>query len=149
MITKNIDSNSVRDTLNLAEEVGSKLKGGEIIELIGDLGSGKTTFVRGLVQGANSADVVSSPTFMIKKEYLTPDLKIYHFDFYRLDQSDLIIHELSDAVSEPKSVVLIEWPKVINLANMGDKIIFEFIYNKDINKRKIKIKYDNSLGYLI
>jgi tRNA threonylcarbamoyladenosine biosynthesis protein TsaE len=149
MVTKQINSNSVDDTLSLAKLVGSNLKGGEIIELVGDLGSGKTTFVSGLVAGAKSEDIVSSPTFMIKKEYKTPKFIIYHFDFYRLEGSDLIIHELSDATSEPNSVVVIEWPTILNTPNMGKKIIFEFSYLEDINKRHIKIRYDQEVGYLI
>lgn len=149
MITKEINSKTVNDTLSLAKKVGSKLKGGEIIELIGDLGSGKTTFVTGLVEGTGSKDTVSSPTFMIKKEYVAKDLIIYHFDFYRLDKSDLIVHELEDIISQPNSVVVIEWPKVIKLPNMGSRIIFEFDYEEDINKRIIKINYDSKLGYLL
>jgi len=149
MITKEINLNTVADTLSFAKAVGTKLKGGEIIELIGDLGSGKTTFVSGLVEGTGSKDIVSSPTFMIKKEYVAQDLTIYHFDFYRLDKSDLIIHELEDIVSKPKSVVVIEWPKVIKLPNIGSRIVFEFFYEEDINKRVIKISYDSKLRYLI
>ena len=146
---KQIKSKSVDDTLKLARTVGERLIGGEIIELIGDLGSGKTTFVRGLVSGANSSDAVSSPTFMIKKEYKTPSLKIFHFDFYRLESSDLIVHELEDLVKKSDSVIVIEWPKVIPMPNLEKKIIFEFLYQEDINKRSIKITYDQKLGYLI
>jgi tRNA threonylcarbamoyladenosine biosynthesis protein TsaE len=149
MVIKQIDSNSTEDTLSFAYSVGVKLRGGEIIELIGDLGSGKTTFVGGLVKGAGSSDIVSSPTFMIKKEYRAPNLEIYHFDFYRLDKSDLIVHELADAISQPKSVIIIEWPKVMKLPKLGSKISFEFNYEADINKRHIEIKYDEKLGYLI
>ena len=149
MIIKEIDSNSTDDTLRLAKGIGANLKGGEIFELIGDLGSGKTTFVTGLVLGAGSKDAVSSPTFMVKKEYSTPNLKIYHFDFYRLDSSDLIVHELADLSSQPNAVVVIEWPKIIELPNMENKIVLEFDYEKDIKKRHIKIKYDKKLGYLI
>ena len=149
MVTKQINSDSIEDTLKLARHVGNNLKGGEIIELVGDLWSGKTTFVSGLVSGANSDDHVSSPTFMIKKEYKTPKLNIYHFDFYRLDESDLIVHELDDVASEPNSVVVIEWPKILKIPDLGKKIIFEFFYLSDIEKRIINIKYDQELGYLI
>jgi len=149
MITKEINSNSVDNTLSFAKRVGAKLKGGEIFELIGDLGSGKTTFVSGLVEGAGSQDVVSSPTFIIKKQYSAKDLTIYHFDFYRLDKTDLIVHELAELVTQPKTVVVIEWPKIVKLPSLGSKIVFEFFYDKDINKRSIKISYDEQLGYLI
>jgi len=62
-------STSLRDTLSLGEAVGQKLKGGEVIELIGDLGAGKTAFVRGLAKGMGLPDEVASPSFVIRREY--------------------------------------------------------------------------------
>ncbi len=149
MITKQIDSNSVEETLDLAKKIGARLKGGEIIELVGDLGSGKTTFVSGIVSGANSRDIVSSPTFVISKLYKTPTLEIHHFDFYRLDSSDAIIYEINDALSQNNAVILIEWPGIINASIDKPKLVIDFTYSKDINKRQISIKCDKSLEYLI
>jgi tRNA threonylcarbamoyladenosine biosynthesis protein TsaE len=148
MITRRIDTNSVKETLTLAETIGSRLKGGEIIELIGDLGSGKTTFVSGVATGAKSQDVVSSPTFMISKIYKTPKLNIYHFDFYRLNESDLAIHELTDAMDQNNAVILIEWPGVVDDLLKEDKVTIKFSYLPDINKRRIEMKYDLALEYL-
>lgn len=149
MITKSVDINSLEDTLALAKKIGAKLKGGEIIELVGDLGSGKTTFVRGIASGAKSDDIVSSPSFVISKKYKTPTLDIYHFDFYRLDRSDLIGHELRDIVDQDNAVALIEWPGMIDSFINKNKMIVEFSYLEDINKRKLAIKYDKALSYLI
>jgi tRNA threonylcarbamoyladenosine biosynthesis protein TsaE len=144
-----INSDSLENTTDLAKKIGSRLKGGEIIELVGDLGSGKTTFVSGLVKGANSDDIVSSPTFVISKIYTNDKLRIYHYDLYRLDQADLTIHELKDIMAFSNSVILIEWPGVIDSFLDVDKMIIEFKYEKDINKRLIEIKYNKSLEYLI
>jgi tRNA threonylcarbamoyladenosine biosynthesis protein TsaE len=149
MITKLVDINSLEDTLALAKKIGAKLKGGEIIELVGDLGSGKTTFVHGIASGAKSDDIVSSPSFVISKKYKTPTLEIYHFDFYRLDRSDLIGHELRDIVDQDNAVALIEWPGMVDSFINKNKMIVEFSYLEDINKRKLKIKYDKALSYLI
>jgi tRNA threonylcarbamoyladenosine biosynthesis protein TsaE len=149
LITKSVDINSLQDSLSLAQKIGAKLKGGEIIELVGDLGSGKTTFVSGIVLGAKSDDIVSSPSFVISKKYKTPKLEIYHFDFYRLDKSDLIGHELRDIVDQDNAVALIEWPGMIDSFINKNKMIIEFSYLEDINKRHLKIKYDKALGYLI
>jgi len=149
MITKQINSESVEETLSLANKIGSKLKGGEIIELVGDLGSGKTTFVSGIVAGAKSQDIVSSPTFVISKLYKTPTLEIHHFDFYRLDRSDAIIYEITDALNQNNAVVIIEWPGIINAFIDKAKLIIEFSYLQDINKRQISIKCDKPLEYLI
>src|SRR6185436_20817876 len=96
---KTVVTTSAVETESLGEKVGRNLKGGEVIVLSSDLGGGKTTFVRGLARGADSADHVSSPTFTLSKVYqLQNDTKastdsntktlreIQHFDFYRLDE---------------------------------------------------------------
>ncbi len=149
MKSKIIYSNSIEETLSLANKIGSRLRGGEIIELVGDLGAGKTTFVSGIAAGAGSDDVVSSPTFVISKRYKAPHLDLYHFDLYRLDQSDLIVHELKDLAKQDKVVTIIEWPGIIDSLIEENKIIIEFIYVSDINKREIVIKYDEDFNYLI
>ena len=62
--------------------LGANLRGGEVVELISDLGGGKTTLTQAIVAGAGSKDVVSSPTFTIGKQYTAGKLRIYHFDFF-------------------------------------------------------------------
>lgn len=108
-----VKSGSVEQTQQLAEGIGSCLRGGEVIELISDVGGGKTTFVRGLAKGAGSKDHVSSPTFTISKIYNAPKFQIAHFDFYRLQEAGLIEHEIQEAISNPEAVVVIEWSDVV------------------------------------
>ena len=64
-----LSSNNAEQTELIAVAIGKRLRGGEMIELVSDLGGGKTTFTRGLARGAGSSDVVSSPTFTISKVY--------------------------------------------------------------------------------
>lgn len=111
--TRQITSLDQLQTINIAKQVGSMLRGGECIELVGDVGSGKTTFVRGLARGAGSKDHVSSPTFTISKIYKTPNFEIAHFDFYRLHDVGLIKHELEEYLNDTAVVLLIEWSDVI------------------------------------
>lgn len=80
-----------------------------MIELVSDLGGGKTTFTRGLTRGAGSKDKVASPTFTISKLYQTPEFEIHHFDFYRLHEPGIIADELAELVGDPKTVVVVEW----------------------------------------
>lgn len=89
------------------------LKGGEVIELVSDLGGGKTTFVRGLAHGAGSKDKVGSPTFTISKVYDGPTFQIHHFDFYRLPDAGLMTNELGDVLGDPAIVTVIEWADVV------------------------------------
>lgn len=94
--------------------MGARLKGGEFIELVGDLGAGKTAFVRGLVKGIKSKDLVQSPTFTIERIYSARDgLTIHHFDFYRLADAEVIKQELAEVLANPKAVVAAEWSDVI------------------------------------
>ena len=81
-------SKSVKDTIKLAENIAKKIKKGTIILLHGDLGAGKTHFVKGLAKGLNDRSQVTSPTFTIMNSYEGGKMPIYHFDMYRLNSAD-------------------------------------------------------------
>jgi tRNA threonylcarbamoyladenosine biosynthesis protein TsaE len=100
-------------TLRLGESIGAKLKGGEIVELVGDIGSGKTTFVKGIAKGAGITELVHSPSFTISNEYKAEKLTIYHYDFHRLNDPGLMRLELAEILNDPNSVVIIEWADVV------------------------------------
>jgi tRNA threonylcarbamoyladenosine biosynthesis protein TsaE len=86
-VHKNIVSHSDQQTENIAENIGSKLIGGEVLELVADLGGGKTTFVRGLARGIGSKDHVSSPSFTNSNEYQWEKLQLIKLEYYRLDKA--------------------------------------------------------------
>ena len=111
--TWQMHSQSSEDTEALGGRIGSRLWGGEVIELVSDLGGGKTTFTRGLVRGAGSHDRVASPTFTVVRQYDAPKLNIFHFDFYRLDDPGIIVDELREYLSDPWTVVIVEWSDVV------------------------------------
>ena len=81
-------SKSEQDTINFAKDFASTLKKGDIVILSGDLGSGKTKFVQGILKYFNLENEISSPTFTIVNEYIKNDINIYHFDVYRLEDVD-------------------------------------------------------------
>ena len=111
--TLSIDLASLNESLNLAQKLGQNLKGGEFIELIADVGGGKTTLTKGIALGAGSLDDVSSPTFTISKFYRAEDFDIHHFDFYRLKDAGIIENELAESLSDPKVVTIIEWSDIV------------------------------------
>lgn len=80
-----------------------------VIELVGDVGAGKTTFTRGLAAGLGVTEAVTSPSFTISKRYAFPDGELVHYDFYRLDDPGIMRDELSETLSEPHTVVVVEW----------------------------------------
>lgn len=98
------------ETERLGEEIGRALKGGEVFALEGELGSGKTTFVRGLARGLGFAGPVTSPTFNLVHRYAGGRLALAHFDLYRLKRVGEIEALDLDGVLESGAVVAIEWP---------------------------------------
>lgn len=112
-IQKVYQSHSPEQTESLASDMGARLRGGEVIELMSDLGGGKTTFVRGLVRGAGSTDRVMSPTFTLAREYTAGQLVLSHFDFYRLGEAGLAAEELAEVIQNPYGVTVIEWGDVV------------------------------------
>jgi len=105
-----ITSNSPDETIELGRNFGLQLKGGEIVAVCGQLGSGKTHLIKGIAAGAGAKDSkhVNSPTFVIVNEY-KGKLDIYHIDAYRLDSIQEFEMLGFDDLCYPESVVLIEW----------------------------------------
>lgn len=94
--------------------LGRLLKGGEMIELVGDVGAGKTTFTKGLGEGLEVDDDVQSPTFTISREYQARDgLQLHHYDFYRLQEAGVVSYELAESVSDPHVVTVVEWAETV------------------------------------
>lgn len=110
-----ITSSSSEETEIIGEKLGKKLTGNEIICFYGDLGVGKTTFIRGLARNINCEDLVSSPTFTILHEYNNNNnnkFKIFHFDMYRVTSfDDLESTGFFDFINT--GVILIEWAENI------------------------------------
>jgi tRNA threonylcarbamoyladenosine biosynthesis protein TsaE len=102
-------SNSPADTLQLGEQIGKALPAGAVIGLDGDLGAGKTQFVKGLARGLGVTEPVLSPTFALLHIYTSGRLPVYHIDFYRLDEHAQIIGAGLAEYLEPDGVAVIEW----------------------------------------
>lgn len=104
-----IQTNSPQETAQLGEKLAGFLRGGEVLELVSDLGGGKTTFSQGIVKGLGSSDAVTSPTFTISNVYHGSTLDIHHYDFYRLGELGLMSEELQETLQDLKIVSIVEW----------------------------------------
>ncbi len=139
---------SAEETEKLGKKLGKALGGGEVIELISDLGGGKTTFTRGVAAGAGSQDLVSSPTFTISNQYQASKLRLHHFDFYRLHEAGLIEHELAEVLDDPGAVVIVEWSDVVTHVLPKKRLTIKLESN-DQDGRKLTFKYPKNLKYLV
>jgi len=97
------------ETKAVGERLAREIQTGDVLALVGDLGAGKTQFVKGLAKGLGSAAVVTSPTFTLVHEYQGSRLPIYHFDFYRLRSAQEIIQLGFDDYVFGDGITLIEW----------------------------------------
>jgi tRNA threonylcarbamoyladenosine biosynthesis protein TsaE len=135
------------ETTRLAAAIGQRLRGGEVIELASDLGGGKTTFVRGLAEGAGSHDTVSSPSFTLTNQYQAGELTIYHFDFYRLHEPGIVRDELAEVLADPRAVVVVEWAEITTDVLPADRLIVT-IRPTGETARELNFQYPESRQYL-
>lgn len=141
-------TNSPSETEDLARSIAKNLTGGEVIELVSDLGGGKTTFTRGLVRGLGSDDHVSSPTFTISNEYTGGRLRACHFDMYRLSDPGIIANELAEIVSDQNTVTVVEWADSVVHVLPAHKITVQISFVSD-EQRKITIEHAKSMSYIV
>jgi tRNA threonylcarbamoyladenosine biosynthesis protein TsaE len=104
-----IISNSLEETMAVGRTCAESARPGDVFALTGDLGAGKTQFVKGFVAGLGSPAEVTSPTFVLVHEYENGRLPVYHFDFYRLDHSEAVLRIGFDEYVLGGGISLIEW----------------------------------------
>ena len=145
IVTKSdkIDLNSEKKTEQLAYKFSKKIKPGDVVFFFGEIGVGKTTFIRYLInsfQRENKLELteVTSPTFNLLNEYQINDIKINHYDLFRIKSVDEI-KNLGLFQEIKKTIVLIEWPQIIK-EKPKNLIELVFEYGKDHKTRSVQIK---------
>ena len=139
-----IDITSEKLTKELAKKFTKYLKGGEFIFLYGEMGVGKTTFVKYFINEFQTLHnlpqtEITSPTFSLLNEYQVKDIRIKHYDLFRINRKE-DINNLDIVENDNKLITLIEWPQLI-----ADKLNIKFIsltfnYLNDLNDRSVDIK---------
>ena len=138
-----IDISSEETTRELAKNFSNYLNGGEIIFLYGEMGVGKTTFVKYLINQLLikknlQTTEVTSPTFNLLNEYEIDNLIIKHYDLFRLkNESEIQNLDLFD--QNKNTITLIEWPELIEKENVKKTIDLVFNYENEFNNRSVKI----------
>lgn len=133
-------SESEKDTLDIAARFAQSLSGGEVVALNGELGAGKTVFVKGLCRALGVGDEVLSPTFTLMREYSGASLFVRHYDAYRLSGGEeAYMCGLADFFGDKSGVCVIEWAEKIEDAFRGLKPIRINIRRTGENAREIEV----------
>ena len=133
----------------LGTQMGQRLRGGETIELLGDIGAGKTTLTRGIARGLDITDPIASPSFTISCNYnARDDLQLCHYDFYRLDDAGIMTMELSETTADPHNIVIIEWADSVRDVLPTEHITIQINYQPN-SGREVEIIAPSRYAYLL
>ena len=145
--SKKLDISSEKKTQDISERFASFLTKGDIVCLFGEVGVGKTTFIKYLINKLQKNDMnkiseIPSPTFNILHEYQLKNFTIHHYDLYRLkNKQEIKDLELIENVNN--SITLIEWPELLH-NYINNYITLKFIYEDNLTKRSLIINSNNT-----
>ena len=141
-MTKHIELNSEQDTIDLAHYIAPLVGPGSVITLYGDLGSGKTFFVKALGAFLGVPDEIDSPSFVIFKEYHCGRFPLYHLDLYRLKHEDELL-DLGLLDMLEGGITVIEWPQLAEKLLPYQSLMLNFGFDGD--KRFVDVSPDEKL----
>jgi len=145
--SKKLDISQEKKTKELSERFSKLLNKGDIVFLFGEIGTGKTTFIKYLInhlQKKSNEEIteIPSPTFNILHEYKVKDLKILHYDLYRVkDENEL--ENLGQILDQENALTFVEWPDLLK-NNTSNLISLIFKYEDNLNKRSLIISSENN-----
>ena len=130
-----IRTNSAEETRRTAALMGKEAFPGEVLALIGDLGTGKTTLAKAIARGLGVTETLTSPTFTIVQEYDTGRLPLYHFDVYRVNDEDELFEIGLEDYFHKGGVCLIEWADLIEDLLPEDAVTIRMAYGEEEGER--------------
>ena len=137
MNTKNLTIESEAAVIDFAENLMREILQSKdalpcVIELVGDVGAGKTTFTKGLARGLEITEEITSPTFTILKVYENSHgQKLVHYDFYRLENPGIMVEDLFENLQDPRTVTVIEWADTVSEILPANHLRLEILINDD------------------
>ncbi len=136
---------SLEEMNRLAASLGGSCAGGEVVELIGDVGAGKTTFTKGFAEGLGVTDDVQSPSFTISRVYAARDgLELHHYDLYRLTEPGIVQYDVAESVQDSKVVTVIEWGGTVQGVLPAGRTTITFSYGEAETERHVKLQTDDT-----
>lgn len=137
MNTKNLTLKNEAAVIDFAENLMREILQSQdalpcVIELVGDVGAGKTTFTKGLARGLEITEEITSPTFTISKVYENSrGQKLVHYDFYRLENPGIMVEDLFENLQDPQTVTVIEWADTVSEILPANHLRLEILINDD------------------
>lgn len=137
MNTKSLTIKNEAAVIDFAENLMREILQSEdalpcVIELVGDVGAGKTTFTKGLARGLEITEEITSPTFTISKVYENSrGQKLVHYDFYRLENPGIMVEDLFENLQDPHTVTVIEWADTVSEILPANHLRLEILINDD------------------
>lgn len=111
---RNLYAETANDTYQLGVDIGKILRGGEVLELVGDIGAGKTSLVKGIAYGLGVKENVQSPSYTISSHYkASHDRELHHYDFYRLNDPGIMAYDLRESLNDESVITAIEWAQSV------------------------------------
>ncbi len=133
---------SETEMLEYGKKLGASLKAPSVLELLGDVGAGKTTLVRGIAKGLGVKEDVTSPSFTISKEYQGKKYRLVHYDFYRLGDPGIMSEDLAEAIADQNTITIIEWGNTVQNILPNERKIIDIKYI-DENTRELTEKWNS------
>ena len=134
MIIKNAES-----MRQLGKEIAKDLRPPVVIELVGDVGVGKSTLVQGIAHGLGVKEGVTSPSFTLVKEYIGSKYNLAHYDFYRLNDPGILTEDLNEKMQDQNTITIIEWGQSIKDFLPKEHIVINIKYHDD-GSREVEIE---------
>ena len=131
------------------KQLGQVLRSGVVIELIGDVGAGKTTLVKGLARGLGVEDEVQSPTFTLSRVYEIESGVLVHYDFYRLHDAGIMRHEIAEAVADPETIVVIEWGDIVEGVLPDDRLSIHIVATSEDSREMTLLAGGNNAKQML
>lgn len=134
-----VNIESEKDMQVLGEKLAQKLQSGSVIELVGDVGAGKTTLVKGIGKGLGITDTIQSPSYTIFCRYDVGNRSLHHYDFYRLHDPGLVSYDLDESIHTDGAIIVIEWSDHVKDVLPDDHIKVSIVTTGE-NERQVTIE---------
>lgn len=136
IVCMEIIANSLEETKGLGCRIADSLISGSVVQLIGDVGAGKTTLVKAIATRLGVEDEVQSPTFVLSRVYQLPNGNdFYHYDFYRLAEPGILLTDIREVTSDDSSIVMVEWADIVEGVLPRDRLIVDIVTIGEMSRK--------------